>query len=104
MEITPKYEILWTKIAFKNLKKVHKFYIKIANKEVADQIINEIFETIKSLEHSNYIGQEEESLKHLKSNHRYLVIRHNKVIYRLKEDKIFITHVFDTRQNPEKLK
>jgi hypothetical protein len=58
MEITPKNEILWTKIALKNLKKVHKFYIKIANKDFADQIINEIFEAIKSLEYSIYIGQE----------------------------------------------
>jgi toxin ParE1/3/4 len=104
MEVERNREIFWTKIALNNLKKVHKFYVKNADKEVADQIVDEIFQTVKTLEHSNFIGQEEEDLKHLKSGHRYLVIGHNKIVYKLKSKKIYITHVFDTRQNPEKLK
>jgi len=104
MEVEFKREILWTKIALNNTKKVYKFYIKNANKDVADQIVDEIFQSIKTLEYSNSIGQEEDNLKHLKGGHRYLVIRHNKVIYKLKDEKVFITHVFDTRQQPDKLK
>ncbi|HIP31364.1 MAG TPA: type II toxin-antitoxin system RelE/ParE family toxin [Crocinitomicaceae bacterium] len=97
-------EIEWTKIALKNIKKIHAFYKKTANKEIADKIIGPIFSLVQNLKNQSNIGQQEESLKHLKLGHRYLVLGHNKIIYTQKENTIYITHVFDTRQNPKKLK
>lgn len=97
-------EIEWTKVALKNIKKIHAFYKKTANKEVADKIIEPIFPLVQKLKDQNNIGQEEESLKHLKLGHRYLVTGHNKIIYTQKENTIYITHVFDTRQSTKKLK
>ena len=52
------------------------------------------------------IGQEEEILKSRKQEFRYLVYKNYKVIYWIneKENRIEINDVFDTRQNPTKIK
>ncbi|MFK7935373.1 MAG: type II toxin-antitoxin system RelE/ParE family toxin [Saprospiraceae bacterium] len=66
-----------------------------------------VYEKSKTLKTSPYIGQVEEEFLHLNKGHRYLVVKSNyKVIYRVDESKsiIFITDVFDTRQNPNKMK
>ena len=97
-------KIEWTKVALKNIKKIHAFYKKTANKGVADKIIEPIFGRAQDLKNQSNIGQQEESLKHLKLGHRYLIVGHNKIVYIQKEDAIYITHIFDTRQNPSKLK
>lgn len=99
-----KFELEWTNSAKNNLQKIFLFYCKIASKEVAFKIIEPIFDFVKTLEHSPKVGQEESLLKHLKKQHRYLVFEHFKIIYVIKGQKIYITHVFDTRQNPSKLK
>ncbi len=97
-------EVQWSKFALKKLQQVHKFYLKIADKEIADKIVEEIFNTIKTLSHSSFIGQQEPVLEKLKKNHRYLLTHHCKIIYKIELNKVYITHVFDTRQNPKKLK
>ena len=59
-------EVQWSKFALKKLQQVHKFYLKIADKEIADKIVEEIFNTIKTLSHSSFIGQQEPALEKLK--------------------------------------
>lgn len=97
-------EIQWTEAALKNVRKLYHFYCKTASEEVARKIIEPLFHFVKTLENMSEIGQEEPTLKPLNDGHRYLVHNHLKIIYRLKSDTIFITHVFDTRQQPSKLK
>ena len=97
-------DVQWSKFALKKLQQVHKFYIKIADKEVADKIVVEIFNAIKTLSHSSFIGQQEPTLEKLKKDHRYLLSHHCKIIYKIDLNTVYITHVFDTRQNPKKLK
>jgi len=52
------------------------------------------------------IGQEEELLKQRDVNYRYLVFKNYKLIYSVDTENGFIkiSDVFDTRQNPPKLK
>ncbi len=97
-------EIEWTDTAKKNVRRLYKFYTKTASEEIAKKILEPLFPFVLTLKEINLIGQEEEDLKHLKSGHRYLVIGHNKILYKLRKEKIYITHVFDTRQDPVKLK
>jgi hypothetical protein len=47
---------------------------------------------------------EEENLKDLKQGHRYIIQGNYKIIYRIIGDEIFITDIFDWRQNPTKMK
>jgi plasmid stabilization system protein ParE len=49
-------------------------------------------------------GQLEPYLQHLGEGHRRLVVAHFKVIYRIEGRTVFITDIFDARQDPRKMK
>ena len=96
--------IEWTLEAKNDLKKIFKFYTQHFSKGLARKTIINIFNEVGILELGTKLGQEEELLKQLKQGHRYLISGHNKIIYKVENNTAFITHVFDTRQNPEDLK
>jgi plasmid stabilization system protein ParE len=50
------------------------------------------------------LGQEEENLRGLGLGHRYLVESNYKFIYRVADNIVIISDIFDTRQDPEKMK
>lgn len=50
------------------------------------------------------MGPIEDNLKHLNLQHRYLVQGNYKIIYRIKGKVIYVTDIFDTRQDPKKMK
>jgi len=43
-------------------------------------------------------------LEHLQMGHRRLVQSHYKIIYRIEGNTIYITDIFDSRQDPAKMK
>ena len=94
--------IIWTNPAKRDLRKIFNYYKKKVSKNLADKIINSVFSTTSILKTHN-AGVKEELLEHLEQDHRYLVSSNYKIIYFLQNNKVFITHVFDTRQNPNKL-
>ena len=49
-------------------------------------------------------GQKEPLLEHLELEHRRLVEGHYKIIYRITGEYIYITDIFDSRQDPVKMK
>lgn len=57
-----------------------------------------------SLAVNPYVGQYEEYLEHLEQGHRRLVEGSFKIIYRIEEEDVYITDVFDTRQSPSKMR
>lgn len=95
--------IEWTLEAKKELKKIYKFYTKHFSESFARKVIDEALDTVQTLQLGTALGQEEELLKHLNQGHRYLISNHNKIIYKVEDTTAYITHVFDTRQNPAKL-
>ncbi|NBW39124.1 MAG: type II toxin-antitoxin system RelE/ParE family toxin [Cytophagia bacterium] len=50
-----------------------------------------------------YMGQVEEYLKHLGQSHRRIIEGNYKIIYKIKGDYIYITDIFDSRQDPSKM-
>ncbi len=96
--------IKWTYSAEKDLEIIYKFYLKTSNKKVANKIINEIVTATDSLNLGLYLGQIEPLLSNYSEGYRYLISNHTKIIYTINEDYILITHVFDTRRRPTKLK
>lgn len=95
--------IKWSVSAEKDLENIFKFYIETASKKVAKQIVNEILFATNTLQLGLHLGQIEPLLSFYEEGHRYLLSNHNKIIYLVKDDCVVITHVFDTRRNPEKL-
>ena len=68
------------------------------------EIRNEILNKADKLLKQPFLGQEEEYLKHLGLGHRRLDYSHYKIVYRVEGDKIYITDIFDSRQDIRKMK
>jgi toxin ParE1/3/4 len=76
--------------------------------EVAAEKVNEIRDRILAkgdkLLDSPYMGQKEEYLEHFDKGHPRLIEGNYKIIYRIQEENIYITDIFDSRQDPSKMK
>lgn len=76
----------------------------VASDKVADKIRKSVFNSTRPLIKDPLIGVIEENLKDLKQGHRYLVEGNYKIIYKVFQNNIYITDIFDCRQNPQKMK
>jgi len=68
------------------------------------EIRKQILDAADSLSLHPLKGQKEQSLKHLGLDHRRLVSGHHKIVNRVIGEHIYITDIFDSRQDPEKMK
>ncbi|MBC8487839.1 MAG: type II toxin-antitoxin system RelE/ParE family toxin [Bacteroidetes bacterium] len=93
--------IIWTHSARDELKFIYEYYRDIVSPKVARKIKDNIIKRIEILNNFPYAGQEEETLKVLKENHRYLVESNYKIIYKVTKNIVYITDVFDTRRDPQ---
>jgi plasmid stabilization system protein ParE len=102
MELT----IKWTDFSKNELKKIFEYYKEEASVIVARKLVSGIAKETQKLKKNPTIGQEEELLKNDSREFRYLVYKNYKIIYlvQLEKNCIEIYDVFDTRQNPIKLK
>jgi len=96
--------IIWTIPAKTDLQKIYSFLTEvseiIADKQI-ERILNKTEHLITGFK---AIGQKEPLLNEMKFIYRYLVQDNYKIIYRYTEDEIIVIRVFDTRQNPLKIK
>lgn len=92
-------EIIWTEIAVKNIMKIWQFY---AEKDLiaANKILDKIYLTGKNIKYPQQYQIDET----LGNPFRRMIVMHFKIIYVEFDNKILITNVFDTRQDPSKLK
>ena len=100
------YEIVWSKFAESEIDNIYKYYADKATEQIALNIIIGIVHSADVLKTSHFIGQTEELLEDRDLDYRYLVHNNYKLIYTVdtKEKLVKISDVFDTRQNPIKLK
>ncbi|MDD3789837.1 MAG: type II toxin-antitoxin system RelE/ParE family toxin [Petrimonas sp.] len=96
-------KIFWSDFAKETLKDIYSYYKDVAGIKIARKIRNEIYEATRQLTTYPDSGQIEELLLSLNAGYRYVVTKNYKIIYRVDDDKILITDVFDTRQNPIKI-
>lgn len=101
MELT----IYWTQFAQIELESIYEYYREKAGVRVAKRLIEGIYNETPKLKSQPRIGQAEELLINRKEEFRYLVYKSYKIIYwiNIKENRIEINDVFDTRQNPIKI-
>lgn len=99
-------KIIWSEFAETQLDKIYEYYESKANSRIAKSLLKGIVNEPKKLIRTPYIGQEEEFLKNRIIKYRYLVFKSYKLIYSVDTENGFIkvADVFDTRQNPIKLK
>jgi len=98
-------EIYWTDFAKKELRKIFDYHKEKASLTIARKIVNGIYESTERLQSKPLIGQKEELLLNRPQEFRYLVNKNYKVIYWIdpENQRLEITDVFDTRQNPIKM-
>ena len=59
--------------------------------------------SIKELANNPGLGQLEESLEELELGHRRIIQDYFKIVYRVEGSTLWVTDIFDTRQDPRKL-
>ncbi len=98
--------LFWTDFSQKELKKIYEYYRENAGVQVAKNLVDGIYNETLKLKVQPRIGQEEEFLNNRKEEFRYLVYKNYKIIYWINEveSRIEVNDVFDTRQNPPKIK
>jgi len=92
-------QIIWGNRAKNDLKDIHLFYAAKSNKD-AGEMIDSIIKAAESIVFAEQYRVDE----FLGNPYRRLIVKHCKIVYRLKNNTIVIFRVFDTRQNPSKLK
>ncbi|WP_142783583.1 type II toxin-antitoxin system RelE/ParE family toxin [Changchengzhania lutea] len=100
------FQIIWSEFAEIQLDDIFEYYQKSAGINIAKKLLIEIIDEPNKLIEAPYIGQKEELLKNRDIHYRYLVFKNYKLIYSIDGEKRFIkiADVFDTRQNPPKIK
>ncbi len=67
-------------------------------------ILNRVLDRADRLSVDYELGQFEPYLEHLDKGHRRLIEGHFKIIYRVEGDVVYVTDIFDSRQDPDKVK
>lgn len=103
MEI--EFRVLWTDIAITQLKDIFDYHQIKASLKIAEKLVQKIIDATIILENNPQSGRKEDFLSSRPQEFRFIIIKNYKIIYRIDYDFsiIYISMVFDTRQNPERI-
>lgn len=96
-------KLVITEPAKLRLREIHDYYKDQVSAQIAARIRKGIIEKLKAIRKNPFIGQEEELLKELGLGHRRRVEGNYKIVYRISGKVIYVTDIFDSRQNPTKM-
>ncbi len=98
-------KVKFTALSRKRLQNIESYHAKKGNITKGRKIVREVRKKAKKLEDYPHMGQEEEELKEFGMGHRYLFVKpFYKLIYLIIQPIIYITDIFDTRQDKDKMK
>ena len=100
------FYIIWSQLAETQLDEIYDYNKRKANIQTAKKLVQGIIIESEKLKEAPFIDQKEENLKNRKIEYLYLVFKNYKIIYYVdkKDNSIKISDVFDTRQNPPKIR
>jgi toxin ParE1/3/4 len=97
-------KLFYTEQALESLEEALEYIAPKVDHEKLIEIRDGILDAADTLLVHPFHGQQEPFLAHLGLDHRRLVVSHYKIIYRVIGEFIYVTDIFDTRQNPSKMK
>jgi toxin ParE1/3/4 len=97
-------KILYTEQFLESLEEALEFNAPKVSNEKLIEIRDGILDATEKLLLNPQMGQKEPFLEHLKLGHRRIIYGNYKIIYRIIDNYIYITDVFDARQDPAKMK
>jgi plasmid stabilization system protein ParE len=87
------------------LQKINDYESAKGNRAKGRRVAGKIYKRAKELEKFPELGPPEKSLKRLNQGHRSLLVGTlYKIVYLIAKPVIFITDIFDVRQDPDKMK
>jgi toxin ParE1/3/4 len=95
--------VIFTTTALNDLREIQAFLEEISE-SYADKTVDEIYERAFDLVNFPEMGQREPLLLKYSIIYRYLIQGDYKIIYSIENEEVRINRIFDTRQNPKKLK
>ncbi|MEN8120017.1 MAG: type II toxin-antitoxin system RelE/ParE family toxin [Bacteroidota bacterium] len=95
-------KIYWTDTAKASIEIIFNYYKEHVSLSIAKKIKDAIFEDVK-IRKTHEIGVKEPLLVNFENEYRYFVSGNYKLVYFVKDKKVIISLVFDTRQNPQNL-
>ena len=96
--------LIYTEQALESLKETLEFIAPGVSHEKLIEIRNKILDKTDTLLKQPFLGQAEPCLEHLGLDHRRIVVGHCKIIYKVVGEYIYITDIFDSRQDPDEMK
>jgi len=96
--------VFWTDTARFQLEDIFNYYKDKTSIRVARKLVKQIIDRTIQLEKNPNSGPKEPLLSERKFEYRYLVEGNYKIIYWKQDNYIKIATVFDSRQDPEKMK
>lgn len=97
-------KLVYTEQSLVSLEEALNFIAPKVSYEKLIEIRDEILDTADTLLLQPLQGRTEPYLAHLDLGHRRLVCGHYKIVYRIIGEAIYITDIFDSRQDPDKMK
>ena len=100
------FTVIWSDFAASELDKIFEYYVENTSLKVANNILSKILLEPNQILTYPEITQTEELLIDRESEYRYLIWSNYKIIYSIdfETKRTLIADVFDTRQNPTKMK
>jgi plasmid stabilization system protein ParE len=92
------FSTIWTNEAFEDLLQIEDFL----GTDKASKVIDKIIDRTRQLQDFPLSGKIQPT--QTKQEYRFLVEGNYKIIYSFRSNKVYINTIFDTRQDPEKLK
>lgn len=96
-------KLIYTEQALFSLEEALSFIAQKVTPDKLIQIRDRILDAADTLLQHPLQGSKEPYLGHLGLDHRRLVEGHYKIIYRIIGETIYITDIFDSRQDPDKM-
>jgi plasmid stabilization system protein ParE len=96
-------KLIYTQQALFSLEEALSIIAPKVTPEKLMQIRDRILDTADTLLLHPLQGQKEPYLEHLGLDHRRLIESHYKIIYRVIGEYIYITDIFDSRQDPNQM-
>jgi plasmid stabilization system protein ParE len=97
-------KLVYTQQALDSLKESLELVAPHVNNERLHKVRDKILDRADNIVKNPYAGRREEYLEHLGLDHRRVIESHYKIIYRVISQTIYITDIFDSRQDPMKMK
>ncbi len=95
-----KLKVIWSNPAKTDLKEIYNFY---KDKKLSPQTANNIRKDILQAS-AAIIFSRQNQRDEINPNYRRIIVRNYKLIYKIQKENILILRIFDTRQDPGRLK